>query len=55
MENFYVDVKKANPRFPILVRECSGIQPKLYARYGKLSSLIFKSQAGFPLKRVSMS
>ncbi|XP_072040812.1 NADH dehydrogenase [ubiquinone] 1 alpha subcomplex subunit 2-like [Amphiura filiformis] len=40
VEKYYVDVKKANPRFPILVRECSGIQPKLYARfdYGRETS-----------------
>ncbi|XP_054755050.1 NADH dehydrogenase [ubiquinone] 1 alpha subcomplex subunit 2-like [Lytechinus pictus] len=29
----YVEVKKANPRFPILIRECSGVQPTVYARY----------------------
>lgn len=22
-----------NPRLPILIRECSGIEPKVYARY----------------------
>jgi hypothetical protein len=27
-------LKKENPRFPFLVRECSGIQPNIYARYG---------------------
>ena len=30
----YVDLKMANPKFPILVRECSGIQPKAWARFG---------------------
>lgn len=32
---------KDNPKFPILVRECSGIQPKMYARYayGKETSV----------------
>lgn len=34
IENHYVPLKKANPTFPILVRECSGIYPKIYARYG---------------------
>ncbi|XP_031573857.1 NADH dehydrogenase [ubiquinone] 1 alpha subcomplex subunit 2-like [Actinia tenebrosa] len=34
LEKNYVDIKKANPKFPILVRECSGIFPKMYARYG---------------------
>jgi hypothetical protein len=27
-------MKKANPDFPILVRECSGVEAKLIARYG---------------------
>ncbi|EDO44422.1 predicted protein [Nematostella vectensis] len=41
IEKNYVDIKKANPKFPILIRECSGIQPKMYARfdYGKESSV----------------
>ncbi|GAB6030645.1 ndufa2, NADH:ubiquinone oxidoreductase 10.5kD subunit [Chamberlinius hualienensis] len=30
----YVSIKKNNPQFPILVRECSGIYPKIFARYG---------------------
>ncbi|XP_071950390.1 NADH dehydrogenase [ubiquinone] 1 alpha subcomplex subunit 2-like [Antedon mediterranea] len=33
VEKCYVDLKKQNPTFPIRVRECSGIQPKMYARY----------------------
>lgn len=32
----YVPLKKENPNFPILIRECSGIQPKLWARYGNI-------------------
>ncbi|XP_041358868.1 NADH dehydrogenase [ubiquinone] 1 alpha subcomplex subunit 2-like [Gigantopelta aegis] len=41
IEKHYVNLKKNNPKFPILIRECSGVQPKLYARYefGKESSL----------------
>ncbi|XP_019869785.1 NADH dehydrogenase [ubiquinone] 1 alpha subcomplex subunit 2 [Aethina tumida] len=35
IEQSYVDLKKANPKFPILIRECSGIQPKLWARFEK--------------------
>ena len=31
---YYVGLKKENPKFPFLVRECSGIQPKIYARHG---------------------
>ncbi|KAM4749559.1 NADH dehydrogenase [ubiquinone] 1 alpha subcomplex subunit 2 [Rhinophrynus dorsalis] len=33
IEHHYVELKKANPEFPILIRECSGVQPKLWARY----------------------
>ncbi|KAJ8871877.1 hypothetical protein PR048_028217 [Dryococelus australis] len=29
IEQYYVDLKKSNPKFPILIRECSGVQPKL--------------------------
>ncbi len=30
----YAEMKKANPHFPILVRECAGTEAKLTARYG---------------------
>ncbi|KAL7854270.1 hypothetical protein AOLI_G00211140 [Acnodon oligacanthus] len=33
VEQYYVPLKKANPEFPILIRECSGVQPKLWVRY----------------------
>ncbi|MEE6478727.1 hypothetical protein FKM82_011979 [Ascaphus truei] len=33
IEHNYVALKTANPDFPILIRECSGVQPKLWARY----------------------
>ncbi|XP_064827576.1 NADH dehydrogenase [ubiquinone] 1 alpha subcomplex subunit 2-like [Oncorhynchus masou masou] len=41
VELHYVELKKANPTFPILIRECSGVQPKLWARsdFGKESSV----------------
>ncbi|KFM28882.1 NADH dehydrogenase [ubiquinone] 1 alpha subcomplex subunit 2 [Auxenochlorella protothecoides] len=29
----YKDLKKANPNFPILIREASGVEAKLIARY----------------------
>lgn len=32
----YAEMKKANPDFPILVREASGTEAKLIARYGEL-------------------
>ena len=31
---FLVSLKTANPQFPILIRECSGIQPRVWARFG---------------------
>lgn len=31
----YAELKKANPHFPILVREASGVEAKLIARYGE--------------------
>jgi len=33
IEKSYVEAKKANPEFPILIRECSNVTPKVYARY----------------------
>ncbi|XP_034033273.1 NADH dehydrogenase [ubiquinone] 1 alpha subcomplex subunit 2 [Thalassophryne amazonica] len=33
VEQHYVTLKKANPGFPILIRECSGVQAQLWARY----------------------
>uniref|UniRef100_A0A183G5Y0 NADH dehydrogenase [ubiquinone] 1 alpha subcomplex subunit 2 n=1 Tax=Heligmosomoides polygyrus TaxID=6339 RepID=A0A183G5Y0_HELPZ len=32
IENDYVGLKQANPQFPILIRECSGIVPRVFAR-----------------------
>uniref|UniRef100_G3MQL8 NADH dehydrogenase [ubiquinone] 1 alpha subcomplex subunit 2 n=2 Tax=Amblyomma TaxID=6942 RepID=G3MQL8_AMBMU len=29
----YRGVKNSNPALPILIRECSGVQPRVYARY----------------------
>lgn len=34
MEKNYKDLKTLNPKFPILIRECSGVEPQLWARYG---------------------
>ncbi|XP_013884643.1 NADH dehydrogenase [ubiquinone] 1 alpha subcomplex subunit 2 [Austrofundulus limnaeus] len=33
VEQKYVTLKKSNPDFPILIRECSGVQARLWARY----------------------
>lgn len=35
IEQDYVTLKKANLDFPILIRECSGISPKIWARYAR--------------------
>ena len=32
IENDYVDLKVSNELFPILIRECSGISPRVWAR-----------------------
>ncbi|XP_051250821.1 NADH dehydrogenase [ubiquinone] 1 alpha subcomplex subunit 2 [Dicentrarchus labrax] len=34
VEQHYVSLKKSNPDFPILIRECSGVQARVWARYG---------------------
>lgn len=34
-----MELKKANPDLPILIRECSEVQPKLWARYGECRTL----------------
>ncbi|CAI0418238.1 unnamed protein product [Linum tenue] len=33
IENNYKDLKTLNPKLPILIRECSGVEPQLWARY----------------------
>ncbi|XP_057890857.1 NADH dehydrogenase [ubiquinone] 1 alpha subcomplex subunit 2 [Melospiza georgiana] len=48
IEQHYVTLKKANPDFPILIRECSGIQPKLWARYE------FGKEKSIPLSNLSV-
>ncbi|XP_008400049.1 NADH dehydrogenase [ubiquinone] 1 alpha subcomplex subunit 2 [Poecilia reticulata] len=42
VEQNYVGLKKANPDLPILIRECSGVQARLWARYdfGKERSVL---------------
>lgn len=34
IENHYVSLKKTNPQFPILIRECGDVSPVVWARYG---------------------
>jgi len=33
IEQHYVNIKINNPKFPFLIRECSGVEPKITARY----------------------
>jgi NADH dehydrogenase (ubiquinone) 1 alpha subcomplex subunit 2 len=33
IEKHYVDLKRLNPTTPILIRECSDIEPKLWTRH----------------------
>ncbi|XP_026726518.1 NADH dehydrogenase [ubiquinone] 1 alpha subcomplex subunit 2 [Trichoplusia ni] len=33
IQKHYVSIKKENPNFPILIRECNGVQPRVWARY----------------------
>ncbi|XP_077448240.1 NADH dehydrogenase [ubiquinone] 1 alpha subcomplex subunit 2 [Stigmatopora argus] len=34
VEQHYVDLKRANADFPIMVRECSGVEARLWTRSG---------------------
>ncbi|XP_068144191.1 NADH dehydrogenase [ubiquinone] 1 alpha subcomplex subunit 2 [Drosophila tropicalis] len=47
VQKFYPNLKKDNPNLAILVRECNGVQPRLYARYakGKEISISLTNQA----------
>ncbi|MBA0844404.1 hypothetical protein Goarm_001504, partial [Gossypium armourianum] len=33
VEKNYKDLKTLNPKLPILIRECRGIEPQMWARY----------------------
>ncbi|XP_061659692.1 NADH dehydrogenase [ubiquinone] 1 alpha subcomplex subunit 2 [Syngnathoides biaculeatus] len=43
----YVDLKRANAHLPILVRECSGVEARLWARYdfGKERSISLENKS----------
>merc|ERR1712058_6792 len=57
IEKSYLPIKKANPTFPILVRECSNVQPKVYARYelGKESSLPLSNMSSDQVQKAVQS
>jgi NADH dehydrogenase (ubiquinone) 1 alpha subcomplex subunit 2 len=33
IDKYYLGIKKENPELPILVRECSGIEPRIWFRF----------------------
>ncbi|KAL5724539.1 hypothetical protein ACHQM5_007784 [Ranunculus cassubicifolius] len=35
VEKNYKELKSLNPKFPILIRECTHIQPQIWARYDR--------------------
>jgi len=35
LKRAYPTMKHHNPNTPILIRECTGVEPKLWARYGQ--------------------
>ena len=41
VNRFYPNLKSANPNLPILIRECSAVQPRVWLRmeYGRETSL----------------
>ena len=41
IQQHYVQVKQSNPRLPFLIRECSGVEPRLYARYGEKKKAMY--------------
>ena len=47
IEQAYVDLKQTNPNVPILIREASNAQPKLWARYE------FGKEAHLPLTNMT--
>ncbi|XP_058765536.1 NADH dehydrogenase [ubiquinone] 1 alpha subcomplex subunit 2-like [Vicia villosa] len=48
VEKNYSELKTLNPKLPILIRECSGVEPQLWARYDiTLSSLLIPLQRLF--------
>jgi len=37
----YLAIKTANPKFPLLVREATGVEPKVVARFGTVLPSLF--------------
>ncbi|XP_047506888.1 NADH dehydrogenase [ubiquinone] 1 alpha subcomplex subunit 2 [Pieris napi] len=51
----YVNIKKENPTFPILIRECNGIQPRIWARYDRGCEANKGAERSAPLTNLSAS
>ncbi|XP_005180817.1 NADH dehydrogenase [ubiquinone] 1 alpha subcomplex subunit 2 [Musca domestica] len=53
VERFYPALKKSNPELPILIRECEGVQPRLWARYalGKETSVPVTNQSAQDIQK----
>merc|ERR1712157_200607 len=49
----YKDLKTVNPTFPFLVRECEGIEAKIWARYGKKKKKKKKMMMMKPIHRLT--
>jgi hypothetical protein len=47
VEKNYKDLKSLNPKLPILIRECSGVQPQMWARYGKFALSLISVKENF--------
>ena len=50
----YKDLKTVNPTFPFLVRECEGIEAKIWARYGKKKKKKKKMMMMKPIHRLTL-
>ncbi|XP_013116350.1 NADH dehydrogenase [ubiquinone] 1 alpha subcomplex subunit 2 [Stomoxys calcitrans] len=53
VERFYPALKKSNPGLPVLIRECDGVQPRLWARYdlGKETSISLTNQSAQDIQK----
>ena len=47
-------LKKSNPEFPILVRECSGVQARVWARYGESDRMASWDIDGFTVEMTTL-
>jgi len=45
IEKYYLGIKQMNPNLPVLIRECTGVEPKIWLRfeYGQETSASLSS------------